>query len=118
MQSGLQLRQYHAFHPGSSYQIVTAGGRPIGRLLLDRGAAVIRVVDVALLPEYRDRGVGGSLMRSVLDEADRAGLPVRLHVDLANPALRLYQRLGFSPVAHHGLSLEMERLPPGRTPDA
>ena len=34
----------------------------------------------------------------LLDEAQAAALPVRIHVEQFNPAMRLYLRLGFEPI--------------------
>ena len=56
-------------------------------------------MDIALLPEHRNRGLGGALVRELLDEAAAAGCLVSLHVEENNPARRLYQRLGFRDVA-------------------
>ncbi len=38
----------------------------------------------------------------------RTGVPVRLHVETFNRALRLYERLGFRPIAESSIYLEME----------
>ena len=76
---------------------------PIGRLYIDRSEDEIRLIDIALLPEHRGKGIGGSLMRQTLDEARLAGKPVRIHVEHNNPARRLYDRLGFRPVEDQGV---------------
>ncbi len=47
---------------------------------------------VAVDPSLRGRGVGGGLIRHALRQA--AG-DVKLHVDFGNPAVRLYERIGF-----------------------
>ncbi|HEY2154210.1 MAG TPA: GNAT family N-acetyltransferase [Isosphaeraceae bacterium] len=96
----------------SWYDVVVVVDRDAGRLLVERAGDEIRIGDVGLLPEYRNRGIGGGLMRDVLDEAARAGLPVRLHVEQFNPAFRLYRRLGFEPIGEDGIYLHMEWSPP------
>ena len=95
-------------YPGRSDQIVLVGGEPAGRLCLARGEREIAVVDIALLPRFRGRGVGSALLRDVLDEAAAAGKRVRIHVERSNPALRLYQRLGFRVVADLGVYLRLD----------
>ncbi len=95
----------------SWYDVIVVGDVDAGRLLVEHAEDEVRIADVGLLPEYRNRGIGGGLMRGVLDEAARAGLPVRLHVEQFNPALRLYQRLGFTTVDEHGIYLLMEWSP-------
>ncbi len=39
----------------------------------------------------------------VLAEAARASKPVRIHVEKLNPALRFYERLGFTRIADKGV---------------
>jgi ribosomal protein S18 acetylase RimI-like enzyme len=114
MQYEAQSRAYREGYPDSGHQIVLCEGRPIGRIFVDRGREAFRIVDIALLRAYRNRGIGGALVRGVQDEAARAGVPVRLSVQQANPAQRLYRRLGFSPVADRGLHEEWEWPGPGR----
>ncbi|HAV35433.1 MAG TPA: GNAT family N-acetyltransferase, partial [Massilia sp.] len=68
-----------------------------------RGAAEIRVIDIALLAQYRGQGIGTTLLRSLLDEARRGARRVTIHVEENNPALALYLRLGFTQIETHGL---------------
>jgi ribosomal protein S18 acetylase RimI-like enzyme len=100
----------------SWYDVIVVGDRDAGRLLVEWAEDEIRVADVGLLPEYRNRGIGGGLMRDLLDDAGRAGLPVRLHVEQFNPAFRLYQRLGFRPIGVDGIYVHMEWTPPPAAP--
>ena len=48
------------------------------------------------------------LLRGLQSEAAAAGKPLRIHVERFNPALRLYERLGFRLVEDHGLYLFLE----------
>jgi GNAT superfamily N-acetyltransferase len=113
MQFHAQDRYYREKFSDAAFLIVLCHGRPAGRLYVHRGAEEILIVDIALLPDYRGRGIGGALLGDLLAEADRAGKPVRIHVEHANPALRLYQRLGFVRVGDTGVYHLLERLPPG-----
>ena len=94
---------YKQEFPDAQYSIVELEGKSIGRLYLDRREEEDRIIDIALLPEYRGKGLGGALMKEILDEADRAGKPVGIHVERNNPAMHLYQRLGFVKTGEHGL---------------
>lgn len=93
--------------PDADSGIVLVDRQPAGRLLIDRTGDAIQVVDIALLPEHRGRGVGTSLLQVVLDEAMRENRSVSLHVLLTNRARRLYERLGFIAVGDAGLSVVM-----------
>jgi Acetyltransferase (GNAT) domain len=73
-----------------------------------RAGEEIRIVDIALLPAYCNRGVGTTLLRGLQSEAAAAGKPLRIHVERFNPALRLYERLGFRPIEDKGVYLFME----------
>jgi ribosomal protein S18 acetylase RimI-like enzyme len=108
-QFGAQDRWYHEHYPRASFELVVIDGEPAGRLYLHRGENEIRIVDIALLPEQRGKGVGGALLRDLLAEADAAGKRVTIHVERLNPALRLYQRLGFSVAEDKGVYLFLER---------
>ena len=111
MQFTAQDRHYHDQMPDASYQVVLVDGEPVGRLYVDRRADEIHVVDIAFLPEHRGRGLGTSLMRDVLAEGDAAAKRVTIYVERFNPALRLYERLGFAHVADQGIYLLLERAP-------
>ena len=97
MQFCAQDRHYHGHYPAAEYQVVLVAGAPAGRLYVDRTPDRILVLDIALLPEHRGTGVGTALLTGILDEARRTGLPVVLSVETSNPAVGLYQRLGFRP---------------------
>lgn len=109
MQFAAQHRYYQEHYTRAAFCVVTRGGQPIGRLYLDCGANELRLVDIALLSESRGQGIGTAILGAVLREAERRGLPVRIHVEMFNPALRLYQRLGFRPVDTTGVYYLMER---------
>jgi ribosomal protein S18 acetylase RimI-like enzyme len=103
MQFEAQDRHYHDLRPDAAYDVVLVDGRPAGRLYVDREAGEIRVVDIALLPQYRGRGVGRTLLRDVMEEGDRSGRPVTIHVEHGNRARALYERLGFTQIATTGV---------------
>jgi len=104
----LQAAHYRSCFPAASFCVVELNGSPIGRLYVDRSGQDIRVIDVTLMPEYRNHGIGRGLLQRVLSEATTTGQPVRLHVERWNPALRLYQRLGFREIQDKTVYLEME----------
>jgi ribosomal protein S18 acetylase RimI-like enzyme len=108
-----QFEAQHAWwrehYTGASFDVVLVDGEPAGRLYVDEWAREIRIVDIALLPVHRGRGLGSRLLRNVLERGDAAGKPVSIHVEKFNPALRLYQRLGFQLVEDKGVYLLMSR---------
>ena len=113
MQFEAQDRHYREHYPSASFDVVEVGGEPVGRLYVDRRPAEIRVVDIALLPEHRNGGLGTTLLLRVMEEAAASGRTVTIHVEVFNPALRLYARLGFRPVEEHGVHRLREWVPGG-----
>lgn len=69
--------------------------RPIGRLYVARWDTEIRIIDIALLPASRNGGIGSTILNDLLAEGTREAKRVTIHVEMFNPALRLYERLGF-----------------------
>ena len=106
-----QHKYWQEHYADAAYDLVVIDGEPAGRFYVDRRGDEIRVVDVALLPAHRGRGVGGRLMRRVMEEAAGRGVPVRIHVEQENPAMRLYDRLGFVRVDTYGVYHLMEWRP-------
>lgn len=106
-----QDRWYREHYTAASYDVVLIDREPCGRLYVHRGDDEIRIVDIALLPEHRGNGVGSALLGDLLLEADAAGKRVTIHVERFNPALQLYERLGFSVAEDKGVYLLLERQP-------
>lgn len=97
-----QHAHYQTHYQGADFLVIEYDGRAIGRLYLARWATEHRIVDIAFMPEHRRKGLGGALLRDLLDEAAAAGKAVTIHVEKFNPAMSLYRRLGFIAVSEHG----------------
>lgn len=103
---------YQEHYQGATFDIVLVDGVPAGRLYVHRRPDEIRLVDIALLPEFRKGGLGTSILQDLLAEVRAAGKPVTIHVEVYNPAMRLYERLGFKPVEDRGVYRLMKWSPP------
>ncbi len=110
-QFAAQFEHYGIHYPTVERNIIEKDGVPVGRLWIDEWREQIRLVDIALMPEARGAGIGSRLLRDVLDRGQRAGKPVTIHVEAFNPALRLYQRLGFEKVDTNGVYFLMRWTP-------
>lgn len=111
MQFQAQHSHYQTHYAQSRFDVIEEAGQPIGRLYVDRRPDEIRIVDIALLPSHRNRGIGTSLLTDLLAEGQRTGLPVTIHVERFNPALDLYRRLGFRGLNDLGVYLLMSWQP-------
>lgn len=99
MQYEAQAAHYAEYYPGASYDVIEVGGEPAGRLWVYRDVDRILVTDIAILPEFRGRGIGELLLRDVLAEGAAKGQSVHIQVEKQNRARNLYTRLGFTLVS-------------------
>lgn len=76
-------------------QIIEVEGQAVGLIKVQRPPGEWHVMQLQVLPLAQGRGIGGALLRALLDEAGRAGVAVTLSVLKVNRARRLYERLGF-----------------------
>lgn len=115
MQFKAQQSSYAMQFPKADCSIIVHDGRMAGRLTVDRSGEDILVIDIALVPQSRNAGIGSVVMKQVMDEAARAQKRVKLHVEKFNRARRLYDRLGFSTIGDNGIYLEMVWKPESET---
>ena len=96
MQYDAQKREYDARFPDAEYDVILLEGRAVGRLWVGRDESDVRLLDIALLPEAQNRGVGTALLKRLMEESKRTGKRLRHMVFILNKdALRFYERLGF-----------------------
>jgi ribosomal protein S18 acetylase RimI-like enzyme len=103
-----QHRFYFAAYDQAQYAVIQWTDQAIGRLYVDYRDDEVRVLDIAILPDYRGRGIGRIVMTGLCLEAAMRRKPVRLHVHYLSRALRFYQRLGFKQIGLEGPSYVME----------
>ena len=114
MQFNAQSRYYEEHYRGAAFSVILSDDHPAGRLYVTRWQQEIRIVDFALLPGHRGMGIGTHLLRDLISESEESGKTLSIHVERFNPALRLYERLGFRTTADKGVYLLMERPPRAR----
>jgi ribosomal protein S18 acetylase RimI-like enzyme len=108
-----QTQHYSRHYPTGQQFIILSGEMPAGRLYTAHWETEIRIMDIALLPAFRSRGIGTQLLRDLQAEASAAGgKTLSIHVESFNPALRLYQRLGFQIKENKGVYQFMTWVPP------
>ena len=117
MQFDAQTRHYRESFPNATYSLIRVDGEPAGRLIVNRADNAIVIVDITLAPKFRRIGIGGGLVRRLLDEADADRLRVRCHVLKNSDARRFWERAGFVAQADDGMYAAMERAPRPRHSD-
>ncbi len=95
MQFEAQHEHYMRHYGKADFLLIMKDGCPIGRLYIDEWDDEIRLIDIALLPVWRGRGYGRTILGDLMEIATDRGKAVRAHVEKANPAHRLYAQLGY-----------------------
>lgn len=117
-QYAMQKQEYETRYPSARYEIILVDGTPAGRLWVGTDEKQIRLLDIAILREFQNRGVGTILLQQLMDEATRANKALRHMVFMLNDnANRLYERLGFKTIEDVGGYMHMEWLPGQDTND-
>jgi len=115
MQFDLQHTQYLQNYREANFEIILFDKVPAGRLYVERREKEIRLIDLALLPQFRRLGIGTTILKDLIAEANEKKLPLNCHVERLNPARRLYERMGFKLKEDKGMHFFMEKepAPPG-----
>ena len=111
-QFDLQRKEYGSRFPDGDYCVIVVDQQPAGRIWVGADEEQIRLLDIALLPEFQNRGVGTALLERLKNEAQRAGKALRHMVFVLNSdADRFYERLGFKKIDDLGAYKHMEWRP-------
>lgn len=111
-QFDLQRAEYSSRFPDADYRVILVNQQPAGRFWTGTDDEQIRLLDIALLPQFQNRGVGTALLRRLIDQAAKAGKALRHMVFvLNNDAERFYLRLGFKRIEDFGAYKHMEWKP-------
>ena len=108
-QYDLQRREYSSRFPDGDYHVIVVDDRPAGRIWVGSDDKQIRLLDIGLLPEFQNRGVGTALLQRLMDQATKSGKALRhMVLVLNNDADRFYVRLGFTVIEELGAYRHME----------
>ncbi len=107
-----QDHEYRRAYPAGLFSVIELSGQSVGRLYLRHEASDTRIVDLALLPDFRGQGVGSWILADLTREADAALRTLSIHVEAMNSgARRLYERFGFVLAEDKGVYLLLTRPP-------
>jgi len=112
MQLQAQQSYYREKYPEAAYKIILSDGKPVGRLYVCRLPGLIKILDIAVLPEFRNAGTGTELLQNVLSEASATASKVHIYVETFNPSRSLFEKHGFSVIEEEGINYLMEWKPP------
>jgi ribosomal protein S18 acetylase RimI-like enzyme len=106
-----QHAHYRRHYPEAEWLVIEVAGESAGRLYVEEWPDQIRLIDIALLPAFRGRGIGSALLADLVSAADARPKPLTIHVEKFNRARGLYARLGFVPIGEAGAYDLLERRP-------
>jgi GNAT superfamily N-acetyltransferase len=92
-----QHEYYQKNYIGAKFYIIKKENVTIGRLYIDFFSEKkgFRIIDITLLPEWRKKDIGSSILNEIIKKASESKMKVSIHVESFNPAMNLYKRLGF-----------------------
>lgn len=101
-QLNAQLTHYQNEYPRAEYLIIVFESQPVGRLYLDRRETEIRIMDITLLPEHRDKGISSPIIQRLKDDAAASGKKLSINLDKLSQSQPVFERLGFAPTEDSG----------------
>ena len=108
-QFAMQRREYDARFPDAAYDVILVDRQPAGRIWVGDDSEQIRLLEIGLLTEFQNRGVGTALLQQLISHAASQGKALRHMVFvLNNDADRFYERLGFKQIEEFGAYKHME----------
>ena len=112
-----QHQYYQELYKGADLQIIETEQQAIGRLYVhwQYSPTEVRIMDIAILPPYRGQGLGSKLLEAVLRQGAVLGKSVTIHVEYNNPALHLYERLGFKKIGEFNTVYHLYQWKPDST---
>ncbi|MDR7208663.1 GNAT family N-acetyltransferase [Flavobacterium piscis] len=96
-----QHEYYQKNYTGAKFYIIEKENIAIGRLYIDflfekKG---VRIIDITLLPNWRQKNIGSSILAAIIKKAAIKNMNVTIHVESFNPAINLYKKLGFTKIS-------------------
>lgn len=96
----LQQSSYANQFPHAQTFVVELGGQTIGKVTLNQSGNELHIIDMALLPQVRNKGYGTAILKSIQLWTKKQKLQLKLSVDQQNiRAKKLYLVLGFNAVS-------------------
>ncbi|MEP6900139.1 MAG: GNAT family N-acetyltransferase [Actinomycetota bacterium] len=110
MQLDYQQKSYQMQFPNAENYVIKSENESVGRILTFCDENELRLIDIAVLPEFRGKGIGSFLITNLIEQAGKKNKKLALQVLKSNPkAFKLYQRLGFIVDGEDDLYFSMSR---------
>ena len=90
-----QHDHYQRHYPDAEWLVIVRESDSVGRLYVEEWPSQIRLIDIAVLPDFRRLGIGSAILSDLREWASEKSKPLTIHVEKSNPARSLYDRMGF-----------------------
>jgi GNAT superfamily N-acetyltransferase len=96
-----QHEYYQKNYIGAAFYIIQKNKVDIGRLYIHENFQEkgVRIIDIALLPNWQNKGIGKGILKDILAKASKLNRAVSIHVETFNPAMKLYKELDFEKIS-------------------
>jgi len=111
MQFAAQKNSYAKEYPDAQHALICSDEQPVGRLYLARCQDCFHILDITVADQYRNKGIGSSVLKEILQEAIEAAKTTTIYVERVNPSVRLFERLGFCIASVRDFTVLLERRP-------
>lgn len=91
-------------------KIVLLENEPIGILKVIRNLTEWEISQIQIIPDLQGNKIGSFLLESIISEAKANNIDLKLSVLKMNPALSLYERLGFKISGETEIAFKMHLL--------
>ncbi|AGY75266.1 GNAT family N-acetyltransferase [Clostridium autoethanogenum] len=107
----IQQQQLARMYPKAEFYIVKLNDESVGRLYLHRGEANYRILEIGLLEQYRNQGIGRRTMKLIIENAikERKNLSLQV-IWFNNKAFLFYEKLGFKITENNNIFCEMQYI--------
>jgi ribosomal protein S18 acetylase RimI-like enzyme len=107
----VERQKFEAFYNESSTRVIVFGSEDAGWISITSNNDGIEIEQIYLLPRLQNRGIGSRIISDIISEARASGRRVTLSTAKINPAIRLYERLGFRQTGETEFKIQMEVAP-------
>jgi ribosomal protein S18 acetylase RimI-like enzyme len=105
----LEKAKFAEFYDRENTQIILKDDSNVGWLTVMRAGDVIELGHIYVSPEHQRCGIGTFLIGQLIEETTWQTKTLTLSTAKINPALSLYERLGFVPVSETEFKIYLER---------
>lgn len=103
-----QIKDFESDFIPENFKIIMVEGKDIGFIRVNEEPSNINITEIHILPDYQGRGIGRSVIKSIIEDASDKMKTVTIGCFIANQrAKKLYERLGFKVVRTTDTHYEM-----------